>query len=216
MKADIILAAVIIIASFIGYNRGFIKAFLNMFFVLCSAFGCYLLYPYATDILSKTGLNGLIGKYITDYFTQKYLSTPNPDSTASLLIKYNVQTVDALLPKMVDGITLIIMNIISAIAVFVAIRLVCFLIKGVFGFLTKIPVIGSVDSILGAAVSFVSSMLIIFLFFAVILLPPCNKTEFSYNICKEVDKSFITKEVMEYNIFINYDTVKDTVSISEQ
>ncbi len=215
MKADIILAVIIIAASFIGYKRGFIKAFLNLFFVLFSALGCYLLYPYVADFISKTGLNKTVNDYILKYFEQKYVVTPDVDNLGSLLLKYNVNTVEALLPKMADGITVIVMNIISAIVVFVAIRIIFSLIKGVFGFLTKIPVIGSIDSLLGAVSSFVSSMLIVFLFFAVILLPPCNKSEFSHTVCEEVDKSFLTKKVMEYNIFVNYDTVKDTVSIGE-
>jgi len=215
MKADIILAVIVVAAAFLGYNRGFIKSFLNMFFVLCSALGCYLLYPYATNIISKTGLNELINNYILKILSEKYINAPTESGTASLFLKYNVDTLEALLPKMADGITLIVMNIISAVIVFVGIRIICFLIKGVFSFLTKLPVIGSIDSLLGAVFSFVSAMLIVFLFFAVIMLPPCNKTEFSDTVCKEVEKSFITKKILEYNIFINYDTVKDTVSITD-
>lgn len=208
MKADLILALIIIIASFIGYRRGFIKAFLNLFFVLFSALGCYLLYPYVAEFISKTGLNKTVNDYILKHLTQKYVIAPQGDNVASLLIKYNVDTVEALISKMAEGITVIVMNILAAIVVFVGIRIIFFMIKGVFGFLTKLPVIGSIDSLLGALMSFVSSMLIIFLFFAVILLPPCNKSEFSYTVCEEVDKSFLTKKVMEYNIFVNYDTVK--------
>ncbi len=208
MKADLILALIIIIASFIGYRRGFIKAFLNLFFVLFSALGCYLLYPYVAEFISKTGLNKTVNDYILKHLTQKYVIAPQGDNVASLLIKYNVDTVEALISKMAEGITVIVMNILAAIVVFVGIRIIFFMIKGVFGFLTKLPVIGSIDSLLGALMSFVSSMLIIFLFFAVILLPPCNKSEFSYTVCEEVDKSFLAKKVMEYNIFVNYDTVK--------
>lgn len=208
MKADLILAIIIIVASFVGYRRGFIKAFLNLFFVLFSALGCYLLYPYVAEFISKTGLNKTVNDYILKHLTQKYVIAPQGDNVASLLIKYNVDTVEALISKMAEGITVIVMNILAAIVVFVGIRIIFFMIKGVFGFLTKLPVIGSIDSLLGALMSFVSSMLIIFLFFAVILLPPCNKSEFSYTVCEEVDKSFLTKKVMEYNIFVNYDTVK--------
>ena len=208
MKADLILALIIIIASFIGYKRGFIKAFLNLFFVLFSALGCYLLYPYVADFISKTGLNKTVNDYILKHLTQKYIVAPQEDNVASLLLKYNVDTVEALISKMAEGITIIVMNILAAIVVFVGIRIIFFMIKGVFGFLTKLPVIGSIDSLLGALMSFVSSMLIIFLFFAVILLPPCNKSEFSHTVCEEVDESFLTKKVMEYNIFVNYDTVK--------
>lgn len=208
MKADLILALIIIIASFIGYKRGFIKAFLNLFFVLFSALGCYLLYPYVADFISKTGLDKTVNDYILKHLTQKYVVAPDGDTVASLLLKYNVDTVEALVSKMAEGITVILVNILAAIVVFVGIRIIFFMIKGVFGFLTKLPVIGSIDSLLGALMSFVSSMLIIFLFFAVILLPPCNKSEFSQTVCEEVDKSFLTKKVMEYNIFVNYDTVK--------
>ncbi len=206
MKADIILAVIIIVASFLGYKKGFIKSFLNLFFVLFSALGCYLMYPYAADLISKTGLDEYINGYIVKTLSEKYISSANAQNPAALLLKYNVDTVDALIPKMADGLTVIAMNIIAAIVVFVGIRIIFFLIKGVFGFLTKIPVIGSIDSLLGAVASFVSAMLVVFLFFAVVTLPPCNKSEFSHTVREEIDKSFLTKRVMEYNIFVNYDS----------
>ncbi len=213
MKADIILLVIILIASYIGYIRGFIKAFLDMFFVLFSALGCYLLYPYAADFITMTPIDENINGYAVKLLGEKYLESANAGNAASLLLKYNVDTVEALIPKMADGITTIAVNIIAAVVVFVGIRLIFMLIKGVFGFLTKIPVIGSLDSILGMIISFVSAMLVVFVFFAVILLPPCNKSEFSATVCEEVDKSFLTKKVMEYNIFVNYESIKESVSI---
>ena len=86
MKADLILALIIITASFIGYKRGFIKAFLNLFFVLFSALGCYLLYPYVADFISKTGLNKIVNDYILKTLTQKYIAAPDGDNVASLFL----------------------------------------------------------------------------------------------------------------------------------
>ena len=210
MIADIILAAVVILSVFIGYKVGFIKSFLNLFFMLFSAVGCYLLYPYVAEIIMSTPLGENINTYFFKIISEKYL-TMEPDGYLSLLLKYNAQTVEELIEKLAGLVSMLAVNIISAVAVFILIRVIFILIKGVFGFITKIPVIGFLNGILGAFLSVASSILVIYLFFAVILSPPCNTTEFSYNICKEVDNSVMAKNVMNYNVFINYDTTKATL-----
>ena len=53
MIADIFLAAVEILSVFIGYKVGFIKSFLNLFFMLFSK-------RYSKDIIS---LNNRLGKF---------------------------------------------------------------------------------------------------------------------------------------------------------
>ena len=41
------------------------------------------------------------------------------------------------------------------------------------------------------------------------MIPPCNKTEVSRLMCEYIDESVITKHVMDYNIFINYDSLSE-------
>lgn len=210
MIADLILAAVVILSVFIGYKVGFIKSFLNLFFMLFSAVGCYLLYPFVAEIIIATPIGENINTYFSEMLSEKYLNM-DKEGYLSLLLKYNAQTVEELIEKLADLVSLLAVNIISAVAVFILIRLIFMLIKGVFGFITKIPVINVVNGVLGAFLSVTSSIIVIYLFFAVILSPPCNTTEFSYKVCKEVDESIMAKNVMNYNVFINYDTTKATL-----
>ena len=208
MKADLIFILIVSITVFIGYRRGFIKSFLSLFYIIFSTFGCFLIYPFISDILKDTAVYTTIFDKIVLALTEKYTQIADGSQLTEMFLKYNVDKVNDLVNSMSSSITNVLVDIISAIMAFILIRVIIYIIKGVFGFVSKLPVIKSVDGLMGAILSFLSVMMVIFLFFAVILTPPCNESELSEKICTEVEKSAITKRVMNYNFFVNYESLK--------
>lgn len=207
MKADLIFILVVSISAFIGHRRGFIKSFLSLFCIIFSTFGCFLIYPFISDILKDTAVYTTIFDKIVMALTEKYAQITDGSELAGMFLKYNVETLNDLVNSMSASITNVVVDIMAAIMAFIIMRIIMYIIRGVFGFVSKLPVIKSVDGLVGALFSFFSVMLVIFLFFAVILTPPCNESELSEVICTEIEESVITKKVMKYNFFVNYESL---------
>lgn len=207
--ADIILIVILALGILIGRHMGFLKGLVNLVCIGIAAIGGYLLYPYVSSFLMDTPLYGTILKPVTEYITNNYLSGTPMNNVNSMFIKYGVTTLEALFVKMAEGITVVIINIISIVAIFVLLRVVLMTVKFITSLITKLPVIHGLDKLLGMTTGFISSLLIVYLMVAVMMIPPCNKSEISQKMCEYIDNSVITKNVMDYNIFINYDSLSE-------
>lgn len=207
MKADLIFLGIVVLTAVIGYKRGFIKSFLSLFFILFSTFGAFLLYPVISDILKDTAFYTTVFEKVSLVLTQKYNTMTDTSEILKLFAKYNAVTLSELVSSASASVTNVIVDVFSALLAFVLVRIVMFVLRGIFGFLTKLPVISGINGLLGAVFSLASVIIVIFLFFAVILTPPCNESELSGEICTEIENSVITKKVMNYNFFINYESL---------
>lgn len=207
--ADLIFALVIIAAVLIGRHTGFLKGLINLVCVVIASFGGYLIYPYFSSFLVKTPLFNVILNSVSKYILKNYYSGTPIENLNEMFMKYNVSTIEDLFAKMSEGVTLVIINIISIVIVFVVLRLILNIVKGITSLITKIPVIKGLDKTLGMILSIASSLLVMYLLVAVMMIPPCNTTEISKKMCEHIDNSVITKHVMDYNIFINYDSLAE-------
>lgn len=205
--ADLIFIIIMIVAVLIGRKMGFLKGLVNLVCVALSALGGYLLYPYVTAFLVKTPLFDTICTPVSKYILDNYLKGTPVEDLNLLLTKYGAANMEDLFLKMAQGITTVIINIISIIVVFLAIRFILNLVKGITSLITKLPVISSLDKLLGMIMSAFSTLLIIYVVVAVMMIPPCNSSEISRKMCEYIDNSVITKQVMDYNIFINYESL---------
>lgn len=207
--ADLVFALIIIVAVFIGRYTGFLRGVVNLICVAVSAIGGYLLYPYVSSFLVATPLFETIRKPINEYVINNYYNGSPIENLNQLFIKYDVTTIEDLFIKISEGITLVAINVISILLVFLLLRFALGFVKGITSFITKLPIIKGLDRTLGVIVSVISSVIIVYLVVAVMMIPPCNKTEISKSMCEYIDESVITKHVMDYNIFINYDSLSE-------
>ncbi len=205
--ADLIFIIILLIFITIGRMNGFLKGLASLVCVIISCVGGYLMYPYFTSFLVETPLFGTISKAVSEYISKAYQNGGAIENLNELMLKYNVTAIEDLFAKISEGITLVIINIISIAVIFIALRLILSTLKGITKLISKLPVISSLDKLLGVVTGIVSGLLITYLIVAVMMIPPCNKSEISRKMCEEIDKSVIAKHVMDYNIFINYDSL---------
>lgn len=207
--ADMIFILIVAAAILLGRHFGFLKGLINLVCVVIASFGGYLLYPYFTSFLINTPLFKTINEPVYNYIIKNYLNGTPVENLNQMLLKYGVTTVEDLLVKMSEGVTTVIINIISIAVIFLIIRIALMAVKGIAGIVTKLPVISGLDKFLGMVTGIVSALLIIYLAVAVMMVPPCNSSEISRTMCENIDKSIIVKHVMDYNIFINYDSLAE-------
>ena len=202
---DILFLAIIAVALWIGYNDGFLKAVVGFAGVLAASVGGFLLYPYLTEILEKTPL------YTTIYTQIEKTITPNiqEGSLPELFIKYSTETLAGVIESMSAGVTIIILNIISIVAIILVIKLAFYFLKRSAKWINDLPVIGIINRILGMIVTGVSAIIFIFIFVAIIVTPPSNQIEFSQEICRGINESYLLSRVMDYNFFVSFKSLSN-------
>jgi uncharacterized membrane protein required for colicin V production len=205
--ADLIFLIILSIALVIGYKIGFLKAIISFVGIIISAIGGYLLYPFITPIIMKTPLYGLVNNIVIEFLKIQYKTNIDNQNIPQLFVKYGANTIDGLIKNMSTGITVVILNILSLIIIIIGIKILISVLKGMSGFVNKIPIVGTFNRILGMLVSGVSCIILIYVFVAVMLLPPSNNTELSKKMCLEINKSVIVSRVMDYNIFVSYNSL---------
>ena len=192
-------------ALLIGYKGGFLRSVVGFASVIASAFGGFLLYPYVTDILIKTPLYSGIVSWLSGLLTNRI----NEEALPEMFIKYNADTFSGVVLKMAEGIAVVILNIISIIIILVLIRVLFHFLKKTAKWINKLPVIGLLNRILGMVFSGASVIIVIYIIVAVIVLPPSNETEFSKEVCRNINNSFIVSRVMDYNFFVSYKSLSN-------
>lgn len=201
---DIIFLIGLVLAFYVGYKSGFVRGLVGFLGIFVSAFGGYLLYPYVTSFLMKTPLFSIVNQWVFSGVQEYVNQQANP---LELFLRYQVNTIEILSQKMAEGITVVILNVISILLIIVLIKVAVFLLKKMTGFINHIPVIGQLNRIGGLILSGASYVVVCFIIVAVMLLPPANSSELSRNMCQQIDRSAIVRPVMEYNFFANYESL---------
>ncbi|MBP3448661.1 MAG: CvpA family protein [Clostridia bacterium] len=204
MLADVIFIICLAVAFFVGYKTGFLRALVGFLGMIVSAIGGYLLYPYVTPVLMKTPLYNWVNNGVLVWIKGYLSRNETAAEMEQLFSKYKVFDVDALTTAMASGITTVILNIISIILIILGIKLGILILKKFTNIINHVPVVGTLNRLCGMVLSGASFITVCFILVAVLLLPPSNTTELSRNICEEIDRSTVVREVMDYNFFINY------------
>ncbi len=201
---DIIFVLGLVIAFYVGYRSGFVRSLVGFIGVFISAFGGYLLYPYVSSFLMGTPLFSLVNQSVLAW-VQGYVNQHT--NQHELFMRYQAENIEMLCTKMSEGITTVIFNILSIILIILLIKVGIFLLKKLTSFINHIPVIGQLNRIGGLLLSGASYVVACFIIVAVMLLPPANTSELSRNICHQINHSSVVRPVMNYNFFVNYESL---------
>lgn len=201
---DIIFVLGLIIAFYVGYRSGFVKSLVGFVGIFISAFGGYLLYPYVSSFLMGTPLFNLVNQSVVAWVQGYVNQHTNPQD---LFMRYQAENIEMLCAKMSEGITTVIFNILSIILIILLIKVGIFLLKKLTSFINHIPVIGQLNRIGGLLLSGASYVVACFIIVAVMLLPPANTSELSRNLCHQINNSSVVRPVMNYNFFVNYESL---------
>lgn len=195
------------VAFIIGYKTGFLRALVGFLGVIISAVGGYLLYPYVTSFLMKTPLYDPINQWVLNGLNGYLQKNETLARLDELLMTYQAENTEALMNSMASGITTVIFNVLSIFVIIFLIKLIVFFLKKVTRLIHHIPVLGPINRFCGMILTGASFVTVCFIVVAVMLLPPSNTSELSKNMCQKIDESVIVKEVMDYNFFVNYDSL---------
>lgn len=192
------------IALFVGYRSGFLQSLVGFVGIFISAFGGYLLYPYVSSFLMETPLFDMVNGFVLSWVQEYVNQHTDPQN---LFLRYQADNIQILCEKMSEGITAVVFNLASIILIIILIKLGIFILKKLTGIVNHIPVIGQLNRIGGLLLSGFSYLVVCFVVVAVMLLPPANTSELSRNVCHRINNSFVVKPVMDFNFFVNYESL---------
>ena len=191
---DLFIVVVIILFAYRGKKAGFTKAFLKMGSSLLSLLISMKTYPIISKYLIDTWLHTMIKNSVNSWVTGVVNIQGIADAGSSkiedivdksaipLVMKKSViegttnalgsQTANAdkILFTIGNTISLMVLNIIALILALILIRvLMIFLVKLLNGIVTRVPIVRSINSILGLLMGFAEGVLLVFIVSALLI-----------------------------------------------
>ena len=199
MIADIVVASVVIIAGFIGYKTGFMKALINVVSYVISVVISFLLYPVLSDALMKTQLFPYLTKCINENYVSKSIAEGS-EIAFGMFSKYISESVE----KTAESISKSIAEFLIGILAFVLIVIICkigisLIAKGL-NLATKAPVIKQINRCGGMVLGVVTGIMLLYIALAAVAVSEPLKAE--NRIMDELNKSWIAAEMYENNILL--------------
>jgi len=186
---DLIVAAILVVCIFVGWKKGFVITVFNFFSLLITLFLTNMLYPAVSVFLRGTELFTVIKTNVADalqldafaenltraaeaeainalalpeFIKTAMLENNNPQAHAALAVSGFEEYVSGFLAGLV-------LNALAMLLVFAAVFALMKVIAVVLKILTKLPVIHSLNKLLGVAVGALQGVLFVWLALAVIV-----------------------------------------------
>lgn len=164
---DLLCLGIIIMAGYVGYKRGFVKSVVGLLSFVAAMAAAYILRPIIYDILMGTSLSDSVYNRIS---TSMAANTPsfseNPNVIQSIVSQAATESVSAV-SAAVSG---VVVSAASFLLVFFLVRLITKVASGILVGVVKLPVVGSVDKVLGLAAGVVKWSLLIYIILTVIIV----------------------------------------------
>ena len=146
---DLILLLILLLFSFIGFKRGFIRTVVGLTSTIISLILTALLYPQ----LSNAIYNSTIGDSIEEYFIELMSS----GTEVELLAETTAKTA-----------SVICINVISFLLVIIVIKMMLMLLLKSLNLIAKLPILRQANAVLGMCSGFVSGLLICYIIIGVV------------------------------------------------
>ncbi len=142
MKADIVVALIILAFSVNGYRRGFVRSGLKLISLALSVVAAKFLYPYVSSFVD----NSFIGDTLYNYISK---------NTAAILGDAPPSFIQTAGDYTAEGLFNMSVNIVSIVIIVVAVFVISRVLLASLNIFTRLPVISFFNRTLGLAAGFV-------------------------------------------------------------
>ncbi len=206
---DAIIVAILLLNIIIGYKRGLVNAVVSIVAFLIAIIATLILYkPISNIIINNTQIDDKIREVIihnntkedTDEKTeepvgiQKYIVT-QMEKTASDSKEYAMEAV-------ADTISTQAIRILTAIILFIAIRVIISILKFLTNSIANLPILKQFNELGGVLYGLIKGLIIIYVILTILFfIVSINGNGI---ISNAIQNSYITKFLYENNIIVNY------------
>lgn len=211
--ADLIVIAIIALSVFIGVKRGFLRSVIGFLSIIISLILAVWTYPVVADVINNTEIKATITEAVENSLGEEPTiakEEKEEESGFSILPKTAQETIEkqkeaiteTAIQTTAQTVSTLAVNIISILLVFVVVRLIMFLISTTLGFITKLPVIKSVNRLLGGALGTLCGILSVYLILTLITFNTALNSNAA--IGKAVKESYIASQMYDNNFIVDW------------
>ena len=174
---DLILIAIVMVFVIIGYVKGLTGSLIKLAsFIVAVVLALILYKPLSNVVMQKTQIDEKIETAIIQNFSKT--ENQNEESMPTTLVesinnKIEKETTDArneIVEKTAKSTTLTIMRVGTAIAIYLAVRLVLFIVSVLAKGITQLPLLKEVDKTGGIAYGLVQGIVMVYVLLGIISL----------------------------------------------
>ncbi|WPX08822.1 CvpA family protein [Anaerocellum danielii] len=196
--ADLVVLAVILIGSWVGYKKGVLRMAFDIGSYIISWFVAVLGYKFVSGFILQSPL---LKEAIYSFVRQKVVIKDDILPTVPQLFKGAIiQAQEALNRTLQDAAAVVLANFIAMILIFVATKIVISALKMAIGFMRKVPVVGQVDGFLGLLAGVTVALIIIYIAFSILYFFP--NAEIFKTAQKVIKTSMFAEFLYENNIIV--------------
>lgn len=204
---DLIIVIAILSFVFIGYKKGLTGSLLKLLSFVISIILAFVLYkPVSNLIIEKTQISDTIKSTLAEKVGIEN-NTENADSDIPKSMMENINAdiehaTEEAKARVVDDSTKTVVNLLSALIVFLLVRLILFIVSIFVNQITKLPILKQVDQIGGIAYGLLEGVVIVYIVLGIISLTSVLWNESS--IVTAVTKSALGNTLYNNNIILNF------------
>lgn len=223
MNIFLIVVGIIFLLGFIiGYKRGFIKIVASLVITLATILLVMMISPTVSKfLLEHTSLENMVEKHCTKVLADKVTEELTRDEEIALIEgaempqfirdllidNNNVEVKESLgvttFQEYTTGyLAKLFADILAFLLTFIVITIVARIVMYVFGILSKLPVIGGLNRMLGGITGLAFALLIVWIGFVVITL--LYQTPFAATCFEYIEQSVALKWLYDNNILIKF------------
>lgn len=217
---SVIILLVILLFIVRGYRKGFVQMIASMTTLILSLFLVSIATPYISNALKEhTPVYEMIEEKCEELVARgtdqvstkveqvKWIENLKVPSFLQEMMKENNNTVsyekmnvETFGQYISHFLATMILSVISYIVTFIVVMILLKIVVGALGLLTHLPVIHSMNRILGAVMGFLQSLILIWLFLLVVTL--FGSTEWGSYIMRLINDSSVLTALYDANIYI--------------
>jgi colicin V production protein len=195
---DIILIAILILSTFLGYKKGLVKLGAKLFAGIIAIILTLILYrPVANAIIKNTPIEDKIKNVIVENasnFIKEENENTNEIST-QITKQVTNQVKNEMLPGEAENIAKGVVYALTAIILFVVVKIILSIVVSLIDGIAKLPILKQFNEVGGMAYGIVRGLLIICI--AVLLMGVYTKIKPESTLNTKIQESFITKILYE-------------------
>ena len=191
---DIILIAILILSTFLGYKKGLVKLGAKLFAGIIAIILTLILYrPVANAIIKNTPIEDKIKNVIVEN-ASNFIKEEN-ENTNEISTQITNQVKNEMLPGEAENIAKGVVYALTAIILFVVVKIILSIVVSLIDGIAKLPILKQFNEVGGMAYGIVRGLLIICI--AVLLMGVYTKIKPESTLNTKIQASFITKILYE-------------------
>lgn len=202
---DIIILIILVLTMVFGFRRGFVYSFMHTLGLIGSLAAAFIFAKPVQGLISeKTMLDENFYNTIFENVSSSLNSVLGPTDTLPLILTTKInETADDTAAMIAQNLTDFALQVISFFAIFIVVKLICYIIISIFSRRNNDGFVGFFDGLLGLIAGFIKGLLIIFVFLALLapgmnLMSPASAEIFM----TALDNSYIAKTLYDANFLL--------------